>query len=69
MSCGTRRFGGFGSDFCSGNTEESWRDRAEFVKIAAAKGSKSVPGVICGKLLCMIVFHAYPARQGKNLGC
>lgn len=28
-------FGGFGSDFCSGNTEESWKDRAQLVRIAA----------------------------------
>lgn len=33
----TPRFGGFGSDFCSGNTEESWRDRGEFVRRAAEK--------------------------------
>jgi phosphoglycolate phosphatase len=26
------RFGGFGSDYCSGNTAESWRDRAEFIR-------------------------------------
>lgn len=32
-------FGGFGSDHCSGNTEESWRDRAELVRIAAHKAS------------------------------
>ncbi|PNW83221.1 hypothetical protein CHLRE_06g311850v5 [Chlamydomonas reinhardtii] len=31
------RFGGFGSDFCSGNTEESWKDRGEFVRVAARK--------------------------------
>lgn len=28
-------FGGFGSDFCSGNTEEMWKDRCEFVNVAA----------------------------------
>lgn len=37
-------FGGFGSDFCSGNTEESWRDRAEFVRVAAAKCQALYPG-------------------------
>jgi phosphoglycolate phosphatase len=36
------RFGGFGSDFCSGNTDESWRDRAELVRIASSKGVKAV---------------------------
>ena len=30
-------FGGFGSDFCSGNFDEMWRDRAEFIRIARAK--------------------------------
>lgn len=30
-------FGGFGSDHCSGNTEESWRDRAELVRVAYKK--------------------------------
>jgi len=33
-------FGGFGSDHCSGNFEESWKDRAEFVRIAAQKAEK-----------------------------
>lgn len=32
-------FGGFGSDHCSGNTEDSWKDRAELVRIAAQKAS------------------------------
>lgn len=30
-------YGGFGSDFCSGRTEESWKDRAELVRIAAER--------------------------------
>lgn len=30
-------FGGFGSDFCSGNFAEMWRDRAEFIRIAGLK--------------------------------
>ena len=30
-------FGGFGSDYCSGNFDEMWRDRAEFIRIARAK--------------------------------
>jgi phosphoglycolate phosphatase len=30
-------FGGFGSDFCSGNFAEMWHDRAEFIRIARAK--------------------------------
>lgn len=32
------RFGGFGSDYCSGNVEETWKDRAELVRIAKRKG-------------------------------
>jgi phosphoglycolate phosphatase-like HAD superfamily hydrolase len=35
-------FGGFGSDFCSGNTEESWKDRSELIKIAAARAAELV---------------------------
>lgn len=38
MSC---RLGGFGSDFCSGNTDEMWHDRAELIRIA----EKKCPGV------------------------
>jgi phosphoglycolate phosphatase len=34
-------FGGFGSDYCSGNTEGmGWRDRAELVRIAARRCSE-----------------------------
>jgi len=34
-------FGGFGSDYCSGNTEGmGWRDRAELVRIAAQRCSE-----------------------------
>ena len=35
------RFGGFGSDYCSGNTAETWRDRAEFVRLADKKGQSA----------------------------
>ena len=38
-------FGGFGSDFCSGNTEQTWRDRAELVRCA---GPRSCSGSRCG---------------------
>ena len=38
------RFGGFGSDHCSGNTLESWRDREELVRIAAARARSSAAG-------------------------
>eukprot|EP00210_Caulerpa_lentillifera_P009707 g9259.t3 len=30
-------FGGFGSDFCSGNFHESWKDRAKLIEIANEK--------------------------------
>jgi hypothetical protein len=40
-------FGGFGSDLCSGNYEESWRDRSEFVKLAGERARKLCPGVNC----------------------
>jgi len=45
-------FGGFGSDYCSGDVDEMWRDRAEFVRIAARRCGEAVPGagvwVRCG---------------------
>eukprot|EP00201_Polytomella_parva_P003481 CAMPEP_0175075450 /NCGR_PEP_ID=MMETSP0052_2-20121109/22011_1 /TAXON_ID=51329 ORGANISM="Polytomella parva, Strain SAG 63-3" /NCGR_SAMPLE_ID=MMETSP0052_2 /ASSEMBLY_ACC=CAM_ASM_000194 /LENGTH=262 /DNA_ID=CAMNT_0016344145 /DNA_START=95 /DNA_END=883 /DNA_ORIENTATION=- len=30
-------FGGFGSDHCSGDTIDTWKDRSEFIRIAARK--------------------------------
>jgi phosphoglycolate phosphatase len=44
LSCSKPRFGGFGSDFCSGNTTESWRDRGELVRIAAKRAEESQSG-------------------------
>lgn len=39
-------FGGFGSDYCNpDNSDQSWKDRAELVKIAALKAEKHFPGV------------------------
>lgn len=39
-------FGGFGSDYCNpDNSEQSWKDRAELVKIAAQKAEKHFPGM------------------------
>jgi len=29
------RFGGFGTDFCSGDTEETWKDRTELVRFVS----------------------------------
>ena len=38
-------FGGFGSDYCNpDNSEQSWKDRAELVKISAQKAHKIFPG-------------------------
>ena len=38
-------FGGFGSDYCSGNTAETWRDRGELVRIAGKRALAShAPG-------------------------
>uniref|UniRef100_A0A383W0B9 Haloacid dehalogenase-like hydrolase n=1 Tax=Tetradesmus obliquus TaxID=3088 RepID=A0A383W0B9_TETOB len=37
-------FGGFGSDFCSGNTQEMWRDRAEFVRLAGQRAEQQYQG-------------------------
>lgn len=47
-------FGGFGSDYCNpDNSEQSWKDRAELVKIAAQKTHKIFPGAP--------VVHRHPA--------
>lgn len=38
-------FGGFGSDYCNPeNANDSWKDRAELVRIAAHKAKKLYPG-------------------------
>ena len=38
-------FGGFGSDYCNpNNSDQSWKDRAELVRIAADKAQKHFPG-------------------------
>jgi len=39
-------FGGFGSDFCSGDTSCMWRDRGEMIRIAAKKATEILPGGI-----------------------
>ena len=40
-------FGGFGSDYCNpDNSDQSWKDRAELVRIAAAKAQKHFPGML-----------------------
>ena len=33
-------WGGFGSDFCSGDTDEPWRDRGEMVRLAKQRWLK-----------------------------
>lgn len=39
-------FGGFGSDFCSGNIAESWKDRSQLVGIAAKRAEELVEGPV-----------------------
>jgi hypothetical protein len=41
---GPPRFGGFGSDHCSGNVREMWRDRAEFVRVARRRAEEAFEG-------------------------
>jgi hypothetical protein len=50
MVCLLCSFGGFGSDFCSGNTAEMWRDRCEFVRLAAVKAGTLHPGSLAGRV-------------------
>jgi hypothetical protein len=45
-------FGGFGSDHCSGDTAEMWRDRQEFVRIAAERAAQRFPGLWCVWRVC-----------------
>jgi hypothetical protein len=42
--CCLCRFGGFGSDYCSGNTQEMWRDRSEFVRLAGQRAAQHFTG-------------------------
>jgi hypothetical protein len=48
------KVGGFGSDYCSGNTVDTWKDRAQLIRIAASHcqdkhsaPSDAVPRVLC----------------------
>lgn len=50
MVCLLCSFGGFGSDFCSGNTAEMWRDRCEFVRLAPVKAGALHPGSLAGRV-------------------
>jgi hypothetical protein len=45
------RFGGFGSDYCSGNTQEMWRDRSEFVRLAGQRAAQHFTGNTCACIL------------------
>lgn len=42
-------FGGFGSDFCSGNHQESWKDRAQLVRVAAERGEQHHKGALSAR--------------------
>ena len=48
-------FGGFGSDYCSGNTAESWKDRAELVCIAAKRAADASGAGELGSMLPPII--------------
>ena len=55
-------FGGFGSDYCNpDNSDQSWRDRAELVKIAAQKAHKLFPGT------CIMSLHNAGQAPVRNL--
>ncbi len=49
-------FGGFGSDFCSGNLTDTWKDRAELVRIAAKKAGELSEGE-CAAAFWSIMVH------------
>eukprot|EP00983_Pelagomonas_calceolata_P041033 1137869-Pelagomonas_calceolata.AAC.5 len=38
------RFGGFGTDFCSGDTAETWKDRTELVRFALLHAVRACKG-------------------------
>ena len=63
------RFGGFGSDFCSGNIAESWKDRGELVRIAAKRAEESMPGslALLHRYLMSLVLHPYYCHPTDNL--
>jgi phosphoglycolate phosphatase-like HAD superfamily hydrolase len=42
---GPDRFGGFGSDHCSGDLGAMWKDRAEFVRIARRRAEERAPSI------------------------
>lgn len=53
-------FGGFGSDYCNpDNSEQSWKDRAELVKISAQKAHKIFPGNSATAQLFIFRLHSH----------
>lgn len=60
------RFGGFGSDLCSGNYEESWKDRSEFVKLAIQRAKQRFPGVGWGQDVWV---NEWSAQCAAAVGC
>lgn len=63
-------FGGFGSDYCNpDNSDQSWKDRAELVKIAAQKAEKHFPGVRVVNVAAhtRMVFCACISHQKANV--
>ena len=63
-------FGGFGSDYCNpDNSEQSWKDRAELVKIAAQKTHKIFPGapVVHRHPAVLKTMMLLPSRQAHSI--
>ena len=61
-------FGGFSTDYCDpANIEQSWRDRAEFVRIAAKKGEEQLGGRAGRRILLNAVLPSPRARASLIL--
>jgi hypothetical protein len=73
MLCCCRRFGGFGSDFCSGNTQEMWRDRAEFVRLAGQRAAQHYEGkdgdISRSSSAKLIESHSHMFSQAAGRAC
>ena len=63
-------FGGFGSDVCSGNLAEVWRDRAEMIKVAERRAAGTFACHCLSLTLCRCVYvdiHFHAPDDGKSL--
>ena len=59
-------FGGFGTDVCSGNWQESWRDRAELIKAADRKANLRAYSTLV--LVCLLYAAAGPGIELQCIG-